>query len=435
MSTGLVELYDSLSVLYNSLPDETHPEWKLALKSALFGDALLDTTATCYGKQQNERNYGKRKDRVRTHGNGTRITDFSAITVRNPRPQDEQYLPTGAQLPVAPKSDTVLPVLVTDETIDWALTLLAEFPPEPAADRPGEGATTLLDRDRIRVARERVGGAPETTDTTLLFVSDTHLGYENRAITNRGKTIPWIDEISTTGAFTKLRQLAIQRDVDAVVHTGDILDHEVDQDTLDSAEAELIELALHDIPFYCILGSHDQESRYPQHSASVDGIAWLRRQRTNGTITELTISPTQLGKSPVGAYGIAAGNIGLADVDSYASVEWTISDITFGPPSQGSNVLCLHDRSTPYRTTNPDVDLDELLARAPVSFDCVLIGDEHRPKNEDFDDGYTFATSDGTPVYYTGPAARISWAYRDRAAFVSEITISDHSIARTCHPL
>lgn len=28
----LIELYDSLSVLYNSLPAETDPEWELALK-------------------------------------------------------------------------------------------------------------------------------------------------------------------------------------------------------------------------------------------------------------------------------------------------------------------------------------------------------------------------------------------------------------------
>jgi len=46
-------------------------------------------------------------------------------------------------------------------------------------------------------------------------------------------------------------------------------------------------------------------------------------------------------------------------------------------------VLCLHDGLTPYRRYDADVDLDRLLEKSRVSFDCVLISDEHRPKNKD----------------------------------------------------
>jgi len=73
------ELYDSLSILYDSLPAHTDTEWKLALKSVLYGDELLAEKATCYGKQQNEQNHSKRKDYQRTRGNGNRITKFSAV--------------------------------------------------------------------------------------------------------------------------------------------------------------------------------------------------------------------------------------------------------------------------------------------------------------------------------------------------------------------
>ena len=55
-----------------------------------------------------------------------------------------------------------------------------------------------------------------------------------------------------------------------------------------------------------------------------------------------------------------------------------------------------------------------------MSFDCVLIGDEHRRKNDDFEAGYICEAADGTPVFYTGPAVRISHSYRDRDAFVTE---------------
>ena len=129
----LTELYDSLSVLYGSVPSGADSEWKLALRSVLYGDELLADEASCYGAQQKERNLGKRKDYARRHGNGDRVTEFSAITVADPREEDRRYVPAGAKLPVAPESREVLPVNVSPDEVDWAISLLAEFPAEPAA--------------------------------------------------------------------------------------------------------------------------------------------------------------------------------------------------------------------------------------------------------------------------------------------------------------
>ena len=66
----LTELYDSLSVLYGSLPSGVDSEWRLALRSVLYGDELLADEASCYGAQQKERNSGKRKDYAQRHGDG-----------------------------------------------------------------------------------------------------------------------------------------------------------------------------------------------------------------------------------------------------------------------------------------------------------------------------------------------------------------------------
>jgi len=98
-------------------------------------------------------------------------------------------------------------------------------------------------------------------------------------------------------------------------------------------------------------------------------------------------------------------------------------------------VLCLHDGLTPYRRYDADVDLDRLLEKSRVSFDCVLIGDEHRQKTKDFKNGYSFEANDGTPVFYTGLAMRISKPYRDHDAFVTEILISDTGVETTRHPV
>lgn len=431
----LAELYDSLSILYDSLPAHTDPEWKLALKSVLYDDELLAEKATCYGEQQKKRNHSKRKDYQRTRGNGNRITEFSAIQVREPRPQDKEYLPAGAVVPVAPKSKTALPVAVPAESIDQAISLLAEFPPEPAADRTGDGVDVLLDPTRVRKARENTGSTTSAGEATVLFVSDTHLGYENRVTTGSGSTVSWIRDLSSSATFKRIRDLAIERDVDAIVHTGDVLDHEVDQDTLNVVESALEALSAFDIPVYCIIGSHDHDSYQPKHRDSVDGIGWLKRQVRNGYLTELSTTARTVDTDPLNLYGISAGNVGIDDVGTYQSRSWTPADIVFTPTSQGLNVLCLHDGLTPYRSNDADVDLDRLLAQAAVSFDCVLIGDEHRPKNKDFEDGYTFETGDGTPVFYTGPAMRISEAYRNHEAFVTELTITSSSVTARRHAL
>ena len=217
--------------------------------------------------------------------------------------------------------------------------------------------------------------------------------------------------------------------------TQEILDHEVDKETLEFASGILSGLSSRDIPVYCIIGSHDHDSANPQHPDSVDGISWLKTQVTKGHLTELSTSPTSVASGPLDAYGISAGNVGIDDVGKFHSREWEPSDIAFGTASSGPNVLCLHDGLTPYRRYDADVDLDRLLAQSRVSFDCVLIGDEHRPKNRDFENGYSFEASDGTPVLYTGPAMRISEPYRDHDAFVTEISVSVDSIETKRHKL
>jgi hypothetical protein len=162
----------------------------------------------------------------------------------------------------------------------------------------------------------------------------------------------------------------------------------------------------------------------------------LKSQVVDGRFAELSTSPTPVAGGPVDAYGISAGDVGIEDVGKFHSREWGPSEIAFGAASPGPNILCLHDGVTPYRSrTVADVDLDELLVESRVSFDCVLVGDEHRPRDEEFYGGYTFESDDGTPVLYTGPSARISYAYRDHDPIVTELTFKDGLVALKRHTL
>lgn len=427
-SNELAELYDVLSVVYDALPTGTCPEWGDALHSVLYGGELLADDADCYGKQQNIRNNHKQSELRRWYGNGERITEFSTIEVSEPRPQDQKYVPSGAVVPVTPKSGRPLPVKVTDETIDEALLLLAEFPAEPAADSPGSGQSVLLDPSRLAEATLNTDTPGTHTETTLLFVSDTHLGYEFRSETNRGDKVSWIDEIETVETMIKIIVLAEERDVDAIIHTGDILDHEVPSGYLDEVDPQIGLLEHWEIPVYCIIGTHDHNAYEPSHPDAANGIAWLKSQIRSGPFRELSTEPKQIPERPVAVYGISAGGVGIDDVGTYKSRGWSPSDVSFTSSDASVNILCLHDSITPFREEDADVDIDRLFALSDVEFDCVLVGDEHHPKGYDFDDGYEFTALDGTPILYTGPAIRISPAYQDHSAMVTEVTISGTDI-------
>lgn len=430
----LVELYDALAVVYRAVPSSAASEWQSALQSVVYGGELLADGAVCYGAQQKERNDGTREEYAQANGDGDRVTAFSALDVAEPRPQDKELLPSGAVVPVAPESGEVLPVHVSEDGVDEAIVLLAEFPAAPTADKPGTGATTVLDPERVRAARGAV--ATETgssAEVSLLFVSDTHVGYENRVTTGSGDLKPWVDELSSTDMFERIRNIAIAQNVDAVVHTGDVLDHNVDMESLDAVQSELDWLSAFGIPVYCIVGTHDLMSEQARYGVSVDGIAWLKQQVQSGMITELSTRPEQVADTALSLYGVSAGNVGIDDVAGGYSLSWQPTDLAFTPSAQDLNILCLHDGFTPYRTASTDVNLDKMLAESPVSFDCVLIGDEHHPKNGDFDTGYTFEARNGTPVLYTGPAMRISDAYENHDAFVTEVNISSRGVTTARH--
>lgn len=210
----------------------------------------------------------------------------------------------------------------------------------------------------------------------------------------------------------------------------------MDADTLAAATFRLELLAGDGIPMYCIIGSHNHTSYQPEHPQSVNGVAWLKEQVQKGILTELSTSPTPVAGGPVDAYGISAGDVGINDVGKFQSREWSPAGIAFGAASPGPNVLCLHDGVTPYRgASTAEVDLGQLLSQSRVSFDCVLVGDEHRPHGGNFESGYSFRTSDGTPVEYTGPAARISPAYRATDAFATEVMFSADGVQTRRHHL
>jgi hypothetical protein len=143
----LAELYDSLRIILETIPAETHPAWELAIESVIFGGEGIAPGVVPYGEQQAKRNDFRMAAYRTQYGNGEYVTEFPALATQSPSQQDRQYISNDIQLPVAPDSGIVLPVFVDDDTLPEAVRLLNEFPTKPGAEENRAGTADLLNPD------------------------------------------------------------------------------------------------------------------------------------------------------------------------------------------------------------------------------------------------------------------------------------------------
>lgn len=140
----LADLYDSLSIMLEALPAETHPAWELAVESVLFGGEGIAPETVSYGEQQANKNDFRMAAYRTRYGDGERVTEFPTLPTKPPREQDRQYVDEEIQLPVSPDSGTVLPLFVDDNTLPEAVGLLNEFPTEPGDETNDSSNSELL---------------------------------------------------------------------------------------------------------------------------------------------------------------------------------------------------------------------------------------------------------------------------------------------------
>lgn len=238
------------------------------------------------------------------------------------------------------------------------------------------------------------------TQTSLLHVTDTHLGYEAYGLSERAEDF--------AGAFREIVALALDSNVEAVVHTGDITHSDDVSESVPSVLLDgLSELADADIPFYTILGNHDLAGGEPQ--------SWIPYLESNNLLHRLGQTPT------------IVGDIALYGVDYNSSDWWDDPQLAFEPSEEAQfSLLCLHQSVAPLAPGEPECDLREIFSRANVTFDAVALGHSH----------YTAATNiDGVPVFYGGATERTSRTYSDDEPCVHRLEIGDEHFQRYRHHL
>ena len=255
----------------------------------------------------------------------------------------------------------------------------------------------------------------QTDATRLCVVGDTHVGYRHRPRSNKAA---WSYNVDNRETFTKVLRRAQNKDVDAVIHAGDIFDHETTQSDLDTVHREVTRMCEQDIAFYFVQGNHDKE----------DGRGLLKRlTEEQSECIRLTTEETSIsgGGKSLNTYGYDHTGTELPPL----SPDHQFS--TVGLP----NILVIHDTLFPVvdeqnvNIYSPEqLDLRDFLSESTVAPDLIITGHLH-------------VGSEGTvrdydvPVLTTGPTAPISDSTEDNEPSTWLLTATDSEISLDRQPI
>jgi DNA repair exonuclease SbcCD nuclease subunit len=205
--------------------------------------------------------------------------------------------------------------------------------------------------------------------TRVIHTGDTHLGYQQYHSPERRRD--FLD------AFERVARDAIEDDVDAVVHAGDLFhDRRPDLPDLLGTLSVLRELDDAGVPFLAVVGNHETKR----------DAQWLDLFASLGLAT-------RLGSEPVVVGSVAFYGLDFVPRSQRADLEYE-----FAPHDAEHAALVAHGLFQPF--DYGEWDAAEVLSAASVDFDAMLLGDNHKPGVKQVDDG--------TWVTYCGSTERAS---------------------------
>jgi exonuclease SbcD len=208
--------------------------------------------------------------------------------------------------------------------------------------------------------------------TRLLHTGDTHLGY--RQYNEPARRRDFLE------AFQQVIDDAIEADVDAVVHAGDLFhDRRPELVDLMGTVDVLRDLAEADIPFLAVVGNHETKRE----------AQWLDLLSSLGYAERLDGTPR------------VVGDLALYGLDFVPRSRRADLDYAFAAHDADHAALVTHGLFQPF--DHGDWDAAEVLAEADVDFDAMLLGDNHAPGRERL-------RTDGTDAWvtYCGSTERAS---------------------------
>ncbi|MEF8808740.1 DNA double-strand break repair protein Mre11 [Natronomonas sp.] len=217
--------------------------------------------------------------------------------------------------------------------------------------------------------------------TRVIHTGDTHLGYRQYHLPERRED--FLD------AFRQVAEDAVEDDVDAVVHAGDLFhDRRPGLPDLLGTLDVLERLDGAGIPFLAIVGNHETKR----------DAQWLDLFEAMGLATRLGAEPVVI--EDTAFYGL----------DFVPRSQREGLDYEFAPHDADHAALVSHGLFSPLVPDygNVEWDAEEVLSEANQAFDAMLLGDEHAATREQIE---------GTWVTYCGSTERASASERDERGY------------------
>jgi DNA repair exonuclease SbcCD nuclease subunit len=212
--------------------------------------------------------------------------------------------------------------------------------------------------------------------TRVLHTGDTHLGYQQYHQPARREDF--------RAAFEQVAEDAVEDNVDAVIHAGDLFhDRTPTLTDIMGAMSVLRILDDADVPFLAIVGNH--EAKRDQQ--------WLDLFEDMGLATRLGPEPVTIGDTAF--YGL----------DFVPRAQREHYEYAFADHDADHAALVSHGLFEPFE--HGDWDARRILDESPLHFDSLLLGDDHEPQQKRIEEPTE------TWLTYCGSTERASASERD----------------------
>lgn len=200
---------------------------------------------------------------------------------------------------------------------------------------------------------ERIGLDEVDDNANILYMTDSHLGKS----THGYGADSW--PVSPSKGFKEAVDEAIRRDVDAVIHGGDLFHNSgkgIQDEEVRICTENLTELADSGIPFYFIYGNHEREAG----------------RRVMNKLVDKNLA-VHLGPR----YQVIENSLAVYGVDY--KPEWGnyVPDFET-PPQDMKTLLCLHQSVDPFtQRKDPDCSVSKLREQLEIPIDLIMTGHVH----------------------------------------------------------
>ncbi|MFU8866786.1 DNA double-strand break repair protein Mre11 [Natronococcus sp.] len=211
--------------------------------------------------------------------------------------------------------------------------------------------------------------------TRVIHTGDTHIGYQQYNSPERRRDF--------LEAFRSVAEDAIEGDVDAVIHAGDLFhDRRPNLVDLQGTVEILRSLEDADVPFLAVVGNHEGKR----------DAQWL------DLFADLGLA-TRLGAEPYVLEDVAFYGLDFVPRSRREDLEYEFAPV---PDETEHAALVSHGLFEPF--PHADWDTERLLEESTVEFDAVLLGDNHHPDTAELRE---------TWVTYCGSTERASASERE----------------------